>query len=119
MITKNKKIKRIKLFSILILLFSIYIFGGRILFVPRKPNEELARALEFEKDKNNIGMTFEECEEIFGELGDFPESYVVVVPAGYFRYQGFFADTIRYELYIYFDDDKCVRKVMLETISEV
>ncbi len=118
-ITKNKKIKKIIILLIPIILLIIYIFGCRLLFVPREPSVELERALEFERSKNSVGITFEECEQIFGELGVFPESHVVVVPAGYFQYQGFFADTVQYELYIYFDDSRCVKKVMLRTISEV
>lgn len=120
MTTKNKKEKIIEVKTLLIPIFLMLLYAviGRLAFLPQKPSDELERALNFERSRSSIGMTFEECEEIFGELGEFPDSHVLVVPAGYFRYQGFFSDTIWYEMYIYFDENQQVKEVMMRTISE-
>ncbi len=113
------KEKAIKVLLIPIIAIILYIIVGRFIFLPRVPNEELKRALEFERNKDNIGMTFEECEEMFGELGTYPKSNMLVLQAGHFLRSGFLVDAERYELYIYFDENQCVKYVMLRTISEV
>lgn len=118
MITKFVKKKIMLLLLIPIIFIFLYAILIRILFLPRNPSEELARALAFEKDGDSIGMTYEECESILGELGEFPDNKVVIVPSGYYRYPGFFQDVTEYELYIYFDDNRCIKRVMLRTVYE-
>ena len=104
----------LKIFLIMVLavgnLWAVFHFVCGILLIPRMPEERLALALEFLEEEEYIGMTLEECEEIFGDSGKDSPGQCVVYRVG--RYDWFGADG--YELYIYFDEDETVKAAVLK-----
>lgn len=81
----------------------------------RCPNEELERALDFLKDEQYIGMTIEDCEEIFGEYDGSTEAQVIVYPAGYYQH----GLTAEYEIYIFFDEEGKVKAAKLKEVIDI
>lgn len=111
--------------SILIIILSIWVvpLSGLLivyglasgLFNVRLPNEELQRAITFIQEENYVGMTLEECEEVFGDSGvESPVQYIVY-PAGCFQWG--WSD--EYELYIYFDENEQVKEVILKEERDI
>lgn len=111
--------------SILIIILSIWVvpLSGLLivyglasgLFNVRLPNEELQRAITFIQEENYVGMTLEECEEVFGDSGEESPVQYIVYPAGCFRWG--WSD--EYELYIYFDENEQVKEVILKEERDV
>ena len=103
-------------FWVVPLLCIVLLFGVvDILFGVRFPDAELKRALEFMEDEQYIGMTLEECEEIFGESNAISPAEKIVYPAGYFRWGW----SESYEIHIYFDEDERVREVRLQEERDI
>lgn len=82
---------------------------------PRCPDERLKKALELMKSESYIGMTLEECEEIFGDSGVESPEQVISYPVGTFQWMGY----RNYIFYIYFDEENTVWEVRLEEESEI
>ncbi len=79
------------------------------------PDDDLQRAIAFMEEGQYIGMTLEECEEIFGDSGLESPGQCVVYPAGNFQW----GLSDGYELYIYFDDDERVKAVKLKEEKDI
>lgn len=79
------------------------------LTVPRFPEENLKKALELMEDESYIGMSFEECEEIFGDSGKESPGQCVCYSVGTFQWMG----QCDYELHIFFDQEEKVKAIRL------
>lgn len=106
---------------ILIVILSICIGWAVVHFicarlaVPRLPDESLQTALDFVENEDYIGMTFEECEAIFGDSGKDSPGQCIVYSVGRFDWMG----RREYELHIYFDHDEKVKAAILAEKREV
>ena len=111
---KKEKIRNI----VLVVLSTIILWSAgililcRIFFVPRCPSEELKKALEFVNSENSIGMSLDECKEIFPELSFRSNNQKASVYVGCFEY-GNWEGQPEYTLYIFFDENDKVRFAQL------
>lgn len=115
----NRKKIGLKILLIIVLsignVWAIVHFACGILVVPRMPDERLKLALDFIENEDYIGMTLEECEEIFGDSGKDSPGQCICYQVGRYNWFG----ESGYELYIYFDENERVKAVVLHAESEV
>lgn len=102
-----KAIVIILLYLLIGWMFLYFILGK--LAVPRFPEESLKRALEFVEDEKCVGMSFEECEELFGDKEKEDPVQNICYSVGTFKWMG----NAEYVLYIFFDEEDRVKDAML------
>ncbi len=99
--------------SVIICINAFLMFCLQILFAERFPDEDMQKTLDFLQGEY-VGMSLEECEDVFGQYDGALDDQVISYPAGHFKWG--LSET--YEVYIYFDDEGRVVEARLKEITE-